>query len=145
MTGRRLNVAGDDALSRIQRRGLSALLLSRTVEEAADSIGVGRRTVERWLSDDVFADAYRALARAASATASSALLAAQLDAVETLRAALHEGSPATRVRAARALLDVGIKVREADVDQRLDKIEEEVALWGPVRSVVRPVSSGWSA
>jgi hypothetical protein len=144
VTPRRLNVAGDDTLSRIQLRGLSALMLSRTVEEAADSIGVGRRTVERWLADDVFAGAYRDLARAAFRTASSALLAGQMAAVETLRAALHEGSPATRVRAARALLELGIKVREADVDQRLDKIEEEVARWG-VRSVVRPVSSGWSA
>jgi hypothetical protein len=134
-------VADDVALSRIQQRGLAALMVSRTIEDAANSVGIARRTFERWLSDPGFSAAYRGTARDASRQAISALLAAQLEAVETLRGALHDGTPATQVWAARALLEIGVRVREADTDERLDLLESEVNRWGMTGVV--PDSTPW--
>ncbi len=103
---------------------------------------MGTRTVERWLSDPGFAAAYRSTARDASRQAMSALLSAQLAAVAALRDALQAESPATQVRAARALLEVGVRVRESDLDERIDALESEVTRW---RTGVAPVWRGWSA
>jgi len=135
-------VAGADGLSRIQRRALVALMASRTVAEAAEASGVSTRTLERWLADPGFAAAYRSTARDASRQALSALLSAQLEAVAALRDALQAESPATQVRAARALLEVGVRARESDLDERINAVEEEVTRW---RTGVAPVWRGWSA
>jgi hypothetical protein len=46
-----------------QRRAIEALLLSKSTSEAAVTSGIPRRTIERWKSDPVFQDAYRAASR----------------------------------------------------------------------------------
>jgi len=117
-------------------------MTSRTVAEAAEAVGVSTRTLERWLSDPGFATAYRSTARDASRQAMSALLSAQLEAVAALRDALQAESPATQVRAARALLEIGVRTRESDLDERINAVEEEVTRW---RTGVAPVWRGWSA
>lgn len=59
------------------------------------------------------------------------MLAAQLEAVQVLRRMLHEGSPATRVRAARALLEVGVRIADQDHDERLSALEAAIPAHGP--------------
>jgi len=122
-------VADPDRLTRVQHRAVAALLTSRTVEQAATTAGVGERTVRRWLADPAFTEAYRLEARTAARGAMSDLLAGQREAVATLRRALVEGSPAQQVRAARALLEVGVRVREDDSDERLSAVEEVIRSW----------------
>jgi hypothetical protein len=136
--------AEDGGLTRRQAQSVTALLTSRTVEEAAESAGVGARTLERWLADDVFAAQYRSAARDASQQAVSALLAAQLGAVAVLRAALVGGTAASRIRAARCLLELGVKVAERDLDERLDTLEAEVNRWTATNGVT-PAWRNWSA
>lgn len=123
---------------------MAALLTARTTQEAAATAGVGLRTLERWLTLDAFTRAYRDSARDASRQAVTALLAAQLEAVATLRQAMREGTPATRTRAARALLEVGVRLRESDLDERIDNLEGEVQRWRMTGGVA-PVWRGWSA
>ena len=108
---------------------MAALLVSRTLADAAIAAEVGERTLRRWLDSEPFATAYREAARQAAREAVSALLAAQGEAVAVLRANLHTGTPATQVRAARALLELGVRVREDDTDERLRALELEVEAW----------------
>jgi len=122
-------MTADDRLSRIQSRALAALLTSRTILEAATTAGVSERTLRRWLTQPEFASTYRSAAREAASEAVSSLLAAQREAVDVLVACLHDGTPATRVRAARCLLELGVRVGETDVDERLQLLEREVRSW----------------
>ncbi|UFU06995.1 helix-turn-helix domain-containing protein [Ruania halotolerans] len=122
-------MARGDRPTRIQERAIAALLACRTLEEAAHESGVSVRTLRRWLDSEPFASLYRDQARRAAREAVSALLSGQREAVEVLRGALHTGTPATQVRAARALLELGVRAREDDVDERLDALQEEVNRW----------------
>ena len=104
------------------------LVTSGSITQAATAADVTERSVRRWLADGDFRSAYRAAGRAAASEAVTSLLAAQGEAVAALRAALVAESPATRVRAARALLEVGRHAYDDDIEQRLEALEE-VARW----------------
>lgn len=118
-----------DRLTRIQGRAVVALLTCRTIAEAATAAGVGEKTLRRWLAAEPFASEYRAAARESAREATSALLAAQREAVQVLRACMQDGTSATRVRAARAVLELGVRVAADDLDERLADLEEEVRRW----------------
>lgn len=122
-------MTGPDRLTQVQTRAISALLTSRTFSDASTAAGVSERTLRRWLAAEPFASAYRAAARHCAREAISALLAAQREAVDLLRTALSEGTPANRVRAARALLELGIRVGSEDLDERITELEKEVQTW----------------
>lgn len=74
----------------------------------------------------------------------SLLLAAQGKAVVTLKRALDDPSPNVRVRAARALLELGQRAADDDMDQRLTELERRSHAWGtaPVGPSAWPT---WSA
>ena len=60
-------------LTAAQRRAIEALLSEPSIEAAAEASGVGRRTLHRWLADDVaFTAALRASMRSISASMSRA-------------------------------------------------------------------------
>lgn len=44
----------NDTLGRNQRRALPAILVSRTIQEAAEKVGLSERTLRRYLADPVF-------------------------------------------------------------------------------------------
>ncbi|MGJ9414228.1 hypothetical protein ACHAAC_16110 [Aeromicrobium sp. CF4.19] len=126
-------------LSPAQGLAVRTLVVSGSVTEAAQAAKVTERTVRRWLHTAAFTMSYRAAARQASSEATSALLAAQHEAVRTLVAALRDATPAVRVRAARALLEVGRHAADDDMDERLTELEREVTTWRdqtPTLSVV---------
>ncbi|WP_314324643.1 hypothetical protein [Paenarthrobacter ilicis] len=81
--------------------------------------------------------AYRVQTREANAQALQALMAAQQEAVQVLREGLTADSIATRVRAASRLLEIGLKVRDHDIEERLEELERRASAWqqanGPVR------------
>lgn len=117
-------------LNPAQERALAVLLAGEGTVKAAEAAGVSERTVRRWVAADDFSTVYRERARALAAQASSALLASTSRAVEALTEALSTGSPATRVRAATALLTVAAKVLDDDVEQRLTELERRAeASW----------------
>lgn len=112
-----------------QLLAMRVLVVSGSIVDAASAAGVHERTVRRWLQTPEFSAGYRAAARDAASEAMSALLAAQREAVAALVTSLQSPVPAIRVRAARALLDLGRHAADDDLDHRLRELESEVARW----------------
>jgi hypothetical protein len=84
-----------------QTRALAALLGGATITAVADSAGVDRTTVHRWLRDDPgFQAAYNALRRDLRREVEASIERAVHRAIETVYAAIAEGD----VRAALAIL-----------------------------------------
>lgn len=106
-----------------------ALAGGETVVAAARKTGVGERTIHRWRQDEAFrrevtaarADMFgRALGSIAEGSASGALVLRQL--------ALKAKSESVRLAAARALLELGPKLRESvELEERLRILEERAA------------------
>ncbi len=130
-------IARNDRLTRNQLAGLEALALTSSTREAAGRVGVSERTLRRWMGQPEFMAAYRVQTREANAQALQALMAAQQEAVQVLREGLTADSIATRVRAASRLLEIGLKVRDHDIEERLEELERRASAWqqanGPVR------------
>ena len=104
---------------------IAALAGGATIAEAAIRAGVSERTVYRRLEDADFRASVQQ-ARADLVTQAVARLAeAGGEAVATLRALLGEGTlPAVRLGAARAVLELGTKLRESEeLERRLSELE----------------------
>src|SRR6516225_4059343 len=92
---------------------LLALACGATVETAARQAGISERTAYRRLQDNEFQRKLQALRAAMVQRTSGALTAAGMEFVKTLVALAAPGiPPATRLGAARAGLELGMKVRE---------------------------------
>lgn len=113
-------------------RGETALIIALargdSQREAAASSGVGLRTITRRMGDPDFAAAVQAertrlVQRAIGRLADSAVWFADV----LLAVATDPDAPASaRVSAARAGLEIGVRLREADeVEQRLTRLELE--------------------
>lgn len=113
-------------LSAKQHRALSALLTSKSVAEAAAATGLGERTIYRWLTDPVFRQALSAAEGDLIDAATRRLLTLQGSALDTFEAVLGDAtvSAGVRLRAAQAVLDYLLKLRELrDIEQRLQALE----------------------
>ena len=116
----------DDAL-------VLALACGATVEAAARQAGVSERTAYNRLKEAAFQLRVKE-ARSDLVRRSAGLLsAASGEAVRTLLALMKEASPpAVRLGAAKAVLEVGLKIRElADLEAELRALEEQVKALGP--------------
>ena len=116
--------SADDAL-------LTALAGGCTILEAAGHAGVSPRTVHRRLADAAFRDQV-AEARAAMVERAVARLAdAATAAVDTLVDLLTSAPPATRLGAARAVLEIGGKLREqGELEERVQRLEAALEMSG---------------
>jgi len=112
-----------------QLHALGVLLTGGTAEEAAPAARVTLRKLRRWQAQAEFSDALREFARSGFRDARSQLLAAQTEAVQVLWQALRTGSPAEKIRAARTILELGLKVAEDDYEERLKRLERLEATW----------------
>ena len=90
-----------------QLRAVALLVATGDPKTVAQAVGVAEVTLRRWRRYPAFAQALRAGGRRSAAEATSMLLAAQVAAVGTLQDALETGTPAAKVRAAIALLELG--------------------------------------
>lgn len=117
------------SLTRKQDAALIALAFTNSVREAAEKAGVSERTLHRWMQAGPFIVAYRDQARRNSGQAHSALMDAQLEAVQVLRKALRADAVGVRIRAASRLLEVGLKVRDEDLELRLEELERKARQW----------------
>jgi len=119
------------ALTPKQQRAVRALLEHKSVGEAASSIGVGERTLFRWLTEPAFKLALSAAESDLLDAATRRLLTLQADAIGTFESLLAEDSAASdavRLRAASAVLDYLLKLRELrDIEQRLTALERSMA------------------
>ena len=109
-----------------------ALACGATIEAAARQCGVSDRTIRRRLSEPAFL-ARLQQARADMVKRSAGLLtAAAGESVRTLLALQKESAPpAVRLGAARAVLELGVKVRElVDLEARIASLESQAGLLG---------------
>jgi hypothetical protein len=120
-----------NGISAKQKRAIAALLTTRDARAAAKQANVGERTLYRWLAED---DAFkRALSKAegrAIDAAARRLISLQGTAIDTLKNVLDdaEASATVRLRAAQAVLDYLLKLRELrNIEQRLTALEEAIA------------------
>ena len=120
-----VDVASEDKLTSKQERAIIALLSTSTVAEAAEEVGVSRRTLERWLADSAFVSEYRAIRGHVVEAAVARLQQATTDAVECLQRNLREAKPPTQVRAAQIILDQALRAVELyDLNDRLDRLQD---------------------
>jgi DNA-binding MurR/RpiR family transcriptional regulator len=112
---------------RKKEEAIAALLIHRSVEEAAKSIDISTPTLLRWLKIPEFDTAYRQARRAAYSQASARLQQATGAAVSTLlKIMVDTNTPAsTRVRAADSVLDHAKQAIEIeDIDVRVAALEQ---------------------
>lgn len=121
-------MAKNGELTSNQKRMIAAMLTSKTIGAACDSVGVGRTTLTRWLGQDEFINALRQAQSEAITRAGSQLIAAQEEAITTLRAlaerARNEG---VRRAAANDLLSYSLKFDERlEIAERIAALEKAV-------------------
>jgi len=111
-----------------QRRMIIAMLASRTIGEACESVGVGRTTLTRWLRDDRFTRALKAAQGQAMTNAGCQLIAAQEKSIQVLIDLAAAGqSEAVKRAAANDLLAYSLKFNDQfDLEQRIEALEKAV-------------------
>lgn len=108
------------------------LACGATVENAARQVGVSVSTVYRRLNDASFRRRLTALRADMVQRSAGMLTAAAMESVKTLITLQAPVTPAAvRLGAARAVLEIGVKLREAaDLEERLAALEERAGLDG---------------
>ena len=112
-----------------QEQAIQALLTEPTIKAAAKKSGAGETTIFRWLQQSEFQAAYREGRKQLVSHAISQLQKACGEAVLTLQEVMKNGDnpPASRVSAAKAVLETSIKAVELeDLIGRVDKLEAAV-------------------
>jgi transposase-like protein len=111
---------------RKQEEAIAALLTQRNIEEAARAIGVGAKTLLRWLKVPEFQAAYREARRDAFRQAIARLQQGTSAAATTLLKTMIEPGtpPSVRVRAAEAIFNHAAKAIEIeDIEARVSALE----------------------
>jgi RES domain-containing protein len=123
----RYQVAGHgEKLSRLQETAISALLTAPSVPEAAKMVGVGERTLWRWMRLPGFKEAYQAARRELVRHAIVTVQGVMSQAVKTLVEIMENSdSPASaRVSSAKTILELGVRAVEMeDLEARISKLE----------------------
>jgi hypothetical protein len=107
---------------------LTALACGATLEVAAQKADVSPATVSRRLQDRRFKKLLGQTRADMVQRTAYTLTAAATEAVRTLYLLKGSGTPATRLNAAKAVLEIGAKLREsADLMLRVTELEERLA------------------
>jgi hypothetical protein len=108
---------------------LAALACGATVEAAARQAGVSAATVHRRLKDPKFSSRLQTLGGDMVQRMARTMTAAGSEAVRTLLELMKPASPhAARLGAARSVLEIGVKLREAaELEERLTILEGRIA------------------
>jgi hypothetical protein len=127
-------MTGEQAMAGPQRKKnedplLLALACGATVDAAARQCGLSDRTVYRRLQDPEFQKRLERLRADMIQRSAGMLTAAAGEAVRTLLSLQKDATPAAvRLGAARAILEIGIKLRQmVEIEQRLAEVEEMLA------------------
>jgi hypothetical protein len=101
-----------------------ALAAGDSITEAAGKAAVSERTAYRRLADPAFCQRIQILRGEMIGRALGRMADAMTDAADVLRGLLRAEAESVRLGAARSLLDLGIKVREAvELEARLAALE----------------------
>ena len=112
----------------IDQKLLLALACGASVESAARQVGVSESTVYRRLAEDEFKQRLLNLRADMVQRTAGTLTAAGTEAVKALLGLLQPATPhATRLGAARAVLELGVKIREAaELEARITALEQHL-------------------
>ena len=112
----------------IDQKLLLALACGASVESAARQVGVSESTVYRRLAEDEFKQRLLNLRADMVQRTAGTLTAAGTEAVKALLGLLQPATPhATRLGAARAVLELGVKIREAaELEARIATLEQQL-------------------
>lgn len=116
-------------LSPKKARAVIALLVNRTMAEAAQAVGIAESTLWRWMQDQDFQQAYREAKRQVVQQATAQMQANMSEAIQTLRHVMNdsEASASARVSAAKAMIEIGLKAVEIeDLEFRITILEGRV-------------------
>lgn len=103
---------------------LAALAAGATVRDAARQAGISERTASRCMEDPGFRQRVQEAKAEIVARAASQLADAATDAAKTLRDLLEAEADSIKLGAARAILELGTKLRESvELEQRLAALE----------------------
>jgi hypothetical protein len=101
-----------------------ALATGATVRDAASTAGIGERTAHRRLDDPAFHKRVSELRAALIDAAAGKVATAMTAAAHTLEGLLAAESETVRLAAAKALIELGVKLRDStDHEQRLKALE----------------------
>jgi transcriptional regulator with XRE-family HTH domain len=115
-------------LGRRREAAITALVEGGTLEQVARKVKVSLRTINNWLREPAFQDAYSKARTAVFERSLDRLLASRLEAVETLCRNMKCGDFAVESRSAVALLERGEKNTETvEILARLESIEAKLA------------------
>jgi transposase-like protein len=112
------------------KREAAALLLAvgRSVRAVAREAGVNERTIRNWQNDESFAARVRTLRSEVFARAVGILCGASTKAATMLGKLLRSDSEKISLAAARAILELGPRLRESDeLAARVDELEKRLA------------------
>ena len=115
-----------EKFGRKKEEAIAALLSQRSVEDAARAVGIGTRTLLRWLQVPEFKAAYRDARRAAFSQSIARLQQGTAAAATTLlKTMIDTNTPASvRVRAAEAIFNHAAKAIEIeDIEARVSELE----------------------
>jgi hypothetical protein len=105
-----------------------ALAGGATVAEAAQQANMSERAAYRWLAKAEFRQRVARIQQAIARRAIGRLSDGMAEAAAALRELLKDGDSAVRLRAARALLDLGPRLRDSvEVEARLVDFEQQRA------------------
>jgi HEAT repeat protein len=123
---------------------LMLLACGATVESASREVNLSERTIYKRLADPDFKQRLAEFRAEMVRRSAGTLSAAASESVRTLVGLLQPSNPPpVRLGAARAILEIGIKMREAaDLEQRLCELERQVAdIASPTLRIVPETSS----
>ena len=118
-----------EKLTRNKQKAIAALLSKPSIPEAAKVVGIGERTLWRWLKDDDFKKEYQEARNQIVIQAIAQVQDGLTEAVKTLRKIMtNDDAPASaRVSAAKAMLDIGVKsIDVEDLETRISHIEQQL-------------------
>jgi transposase-like protein len=119
----------NEKFSRKKEAAIAALLSCDTVQEAADQVGVGRRTLFRWLQDGDFKRQYQEAKQAVLFETVKNLTTASTATVDILHHTLiNSKSDHAKIAAARMILDFAFKGMEYEsITMAIEDLERRVA------------------
>jgi predicted transcriptional regulator len=106
-------------------QAIGILLTSKTIQQAADTLGVDERTVRKWLEDPAFLAEYKAAKRKCLDQTIMSIQAMNLKALDSLEKILDGNDPKLYTAAAKAVLDLNFKVIQIEeLQTQIDELRK---------------------
>jgi len=122
------NERRETVLSPGQDKALLSLLQADSIREASRQARISEAQIYRYLKEKPFIEAYRQARRKSLEVAIRKLETLASQAIETLREVMQsqDSTPSQRIYASKTILDLAFKIRENDIIERIEQLEERI-------------------